>query len=62
MDFTLPSFCTLPDSLRSSELLEMDRATATATYRVEDFEGLTPREQLFKKLEIMAMRGECLNE
>ncbi len=59
MDFTLPSFCTLPDSLSDAELVEIDRITSTATYRASDtFEGLTTHEKLLRKLEILQLRGE----
>lgn len=39
MEFTLPSFMTLPESLSDFELVDLNRATATATYRSDDFEG-----------------------
>ena len=62
MEFTLPSFCKLPESLTGAELLEIDRITSTATYRASDnFDGLTPHEQLLRKLEILRLRGEYRN-
>ena len=62
MQFTLDSFMTLPETLSEFELVDLNRATATATYRSDDFEGLAPREQLFKKLDILQMRGVVLPE
>lgn len=57
MNFTLPSFCTLPDSLVESQLVETDRETSTATYRTTDFDGLSEHDKLLRKLEILQMRG-----
>jgi len=57
MQFTLATFQTVPDDLADSELVEIDRTTSMATYRNDDFDGLTDREKLFKKLEILQMRG-----
>ena len=59
MDFTIPSFCKLPELLSDSELLEINRKTSTMTFRASDsFDGLTPHDKLLRKLEILQLRGE----
>ena len=59
MNFTIPSFCKLPELLLDSELLEIDRKTSTMTFRASDnFDGLSDHDKLLRKLEILQLRGE----